>query len=102
MSARIRTGTYTGTGASLDIEVGFIPESVDVVNETDGTTVTLWFDGMAAGTSVDTTTATTATNAAGSITRFPGTAAAKGQGFSTGTDNSVNAKVYRWRAFASA
>lgn len=101
MSARFRSGVYAGTGASLDIEVGFIPEFVILTNVTDGDIVTLWFDGMAAASSID-IGAAAAGNTAGSTDRFAGTAAAKGQGFSTGIDNSESAKVYRWAAFAGA
>lgn len=101
MSARTRTGVYTGTGSgSLDIEVGFIPEKVEIYNITDGTPAVIWFDGMAAGASFD-IAAQAQSNTAGSVSRFTGSAT-KGQGFSTGADNNVSAKEYRWVAHASA
>ena len=106
MSAKIRTGNYVGTGASLDIEVGFIPEAIILVNQTSGALAAIWFDGMPAGTSIDVahvgTTSTIATNAAGSTTRYGGNIALKGHGFMTGADNSVNNARYYWLALAGA
>lgn len=101
MSAKMRFGSYTGTGASLNIEVGFIPDFLIVVNETDGDIMHFWFDGMAAGASTDIGAAVIA-NPTGSISRFVGTPATVGQGFATGADASESAKVYRWAAFQSA
>ena len=36
MTTRIKTGFFYGTGAAVNIEVGFIPDYVQIVNRTDG------------------------------------------------------------------
>lgn len=100
MAAKFKRDSYIGTGASLNISVGFIPEALIIINVSDGTPVVFWDDLMPGGTSVD-MAAAAGSNAAGSISAFPG-ASANGMGFSTGVDNSVNGKVYHYIAFAGA
>ena len=97
MATIVKVGTYTGSGASQNISIGFIPDYVRIVNIT-APAVDEWFNGMTAGTSV-TTTGTAAIRAApGGITAFAGTAAEAGQGFTVGAALSTNASVYRYVA----
>lgn len=98
---QMRVGSYTGTGSSLNISLGFIPDVVILINYTDGTPVVFWTSGMDAGTSVD-IAAAAASNAAGSISPYAGTAGDKSAGFTTGADNSTNDKVYTYIAFAES
>ncbi len=100
MKGQIYMGTYTGTGAAQNVKLGFIPDFVLVMNITDGTVAGFWFNGMAAGTSVDLQTAL-ASNAADGITAYAGSPATDSAGFSVGTDYSTNAKVYRYLAIGA-
>lgn len=91
-------GTFTGTGAALNVVLGFKPDYVRVVNVTDRDITHEWFRGiMADGTSVD-TAAAVATNADNGISALAGTA---GEGFVAGTDISENGKVYGYLAVRS-
>ncbi len=86
------SGTYTGTGAAQTITLGFEPRAVITINETDGDSVHLHFDGMADATGVSIGTAAASVASEG-ITLTS-------RGFSLGTDASVNesAKVFRYLA----
>ena len=101
MSARFKSGTYTGTGSSINVEVGFQPDALVIINYTDGSPIVFWDSQMSAATSVD-VAAAAASNAAGSISTFAGTAGTTAAGFATGADNSTSAKVYLYWAFKAA
>lgn len=90
----MKVGTYTGTGSSINVEVGFVPDFLIIMNYTDGTPVVFWDSSMTAATSLD-MAAAAASNAAGSVSPYD----TNYFGFSTGADNSVSAKVYHYIAF---
>lgn len=48
----IKVGTVTGTGAAINISLGFIPDYVRIVNVTDGDTIHEWFYGMGAADAI--------------------------------------------------
>lgn len=100
MKGQLTTGTYTGTGAAIDIELGFKPDYFRTINITDGNAGITWFSGMAAGTGI-TEGAALATLASNGITAFDGTSGDKSAGVTVGTAGSVSAKVYRYFAAAS-
>lgn len=52
MAAEIKVGTYEGTGAAINIELGFIPDHVRIVNTEDGDAAWEWFKGMTDGHAV--------------------------------------------------
>jgi hypothetical protein len=94
----IRIGTYTGTGAALNISLGFVPDWVRIINVTDGTNESEWFNGMAAASAISTvTTAGPVLDATNQVTSYAGDST-NPPGFSVGTDLSTNAKVYRYIA----
>ena len=95
MAGGIATGTYTGTGSSINVVLGWVPDYLRIINITDGDVTSEWFAGMTDGTSVD-TAAAVASNASGSISKLESDSL--GYGFSTGTDNSENGKVFRYLA----
>lgn len=73
-------GRLTGTGALINVSLGFIPDKVTLLNETSGRTVT-WFVGQGAGKGV----------AAGTLVTTNGISAYAGDantppGFTIGTD----------------
>lgn len=97
-----KTGTVTGTGAALNISVGFIPDNVRIFNGTDGSSIE-WFSSMANGAGFKTVAAgTRSVISTGGITPFAGSATA-GQGFSIGTDAqlNINGQVIRYIAMGN-
>lgn len=89
-------GTFVGTGAPINVAIGFNPDFMLVTNVTDGDTVQTAFRGL---------------NAAGAATEIGGVGAANadnaldltyegptGQGFTAGTDLSELGKVYGYLA----
>lgn len=98
--AQVKTGTYTGTGSAITMQLGFIPNHIEIVNFTDGDIYHMWFDGMTADTTVD-IAAAVVSNAAGGITRYTGTVGANSAGLTLGTDLSESAKVYYYKATMS-
>lgn len=86
----IRVGKVTGTGAAIDINIGFVPDYVRIVNLTDADVTDEWFaDGSAAGTAVSTGAAVAARSSNG-ITILNTTTA---KGFTIGSGISESAKV---------
>jgi hypothetical protein len=95
----VKIGSYTGTGAIKNIEIGWIPDYVRVVNVTDGDDIGEWFKGMTDDTAID-IAAAVAANAAGGISDYVGDAT-HAPGFTVGVDYSENAKVFRYVALRS-
>lgn len=60
MNPNIRTGTVAGTGAALNVVLGFTPDYVRVVNIEDGDTAFEWWSGMTDGHAIQTTNHDTA------------------------------------------
>lgn len=93
---QMKTGQYTGTGAAVNLSLGFKPKFFQVFNETDGTRAGQSIGGLAAGYSYDDNTSGShltdmSTQVANGITLDP-------QGVIVGTLYSTAAKVYRWVA----
>lgn len=83
-------GTVTGTGAALNVELGFSPKYVKVVNVTDPT-VFEWFEGMADASAIKTTDAVAMTAiSTNGITPYAGSTTAS-KGFTIGADADLNA-----------
>lgn len=49
--ANVATGSFTGAGAAVDVDLGFVPRYVKLINVTDRTTYEL-VEGMAATTTL--------------------------------------------------
>lgn len=77
---QVVVGKVTGTGAILNVALGFIPDKLTLLNETTGRTVT-WFANQGAGKGVSAGTLIT-TNG---VSAYAGTGAIP-QGFTLGTD----------------
>ncbi len=107
MAAEVKVGTYTGTAAAINVQLGWTPDYVRVWNVTDGDICWEWFNGLGAGdalqvtnhadTQVSLITANGIDTYAGSST--PGSEARKG--FTVGTALSESAKVFRYVAMRS-
>jgi hypothetical protein len=96
MASNVKVGTYTGTGAAINIPIGWVPDFLIVFNYTDGDIVGLWANGMAAGTSLD-IAAAAASNADNAVTAYAGSTSVAA-GVTVGTDWSENAKVMYYLA----
>jgi len=94
------TGTVEGTGAALTVEIGFMPDYIEVINTEDGDRIDKWFTGMANGTSIAiVATAGPVLNADNGITPYAGSRGDDGAGFTLGTDISENGKTLHYVAF---
>ncbi len=103
MLSNIVYGSQNGTGASIDINLGFIPDEVLVVNYASATIEELrWYKGMADASAIKTVTGTVARTKITSlgITPLGGAAADTIKGFRIGadTDVNVNGEALIWRA----
>lgn len=97
MASQVSIGTVTGTGAAVNISLGWIPDAVVIANVTDGDTIDYWWNGMTAATSITVTTAAATRAASDGISTYAGsTTAAKG--FTIGAGISENAKVLYYTA----
>lgn len=107
MANEIKTGTFAGTGAAVNVELGFVPDYVKVVNVTDGDDCWEFFGGMTDGhaiyTRAVTDNATTGNASMARITangisqRSPTDYASK-QGFTAGTALSESGKTFAYVA----
>jgi len=98
MPTNIKTGTVTGTGAAINISVGFSPDHVIVINDTAGDKLE-WFSNMPAGSAYKRGTAGGGSKiATGGISQFTGSATQQA-GFTVGND-AVNtaAQLIRYMA----
>jgi hypothetical protein len=95
-------GNYTGTGAVINVSIGFVPRRVEIVNWTDADEMFV-FCGNGAGTNktfiLTGGTAVPAVQASNGISAYAGTANGVAAGFSVGTAVSENAKVYNYIAY---
>lgn len=102
MSDQVRTGTVTGTGAAINVAVGFTPSVVHIFNETDPG-MYIWTDTMANAEMVklvDGTVALTFPTTNG-VSTYAGAIAATPEGFTIGADSDMNAAsdVLHWVAW---
>lgn len=99
---QVRTGTYEGTGAVVNVSIGWVPSFVLLANVEDGDNFAFGFPGaMADGTDINViTTAGPVLNAANGISDYAGSDSAA-PGFSVGTDHSESGKTYRYVAMRS-
>lgn len=100
MKGQTKVGTFTGTGAAINVQIGFVPDFLFIFNVTDGDIAHVWFNGMTDGTSID-IAAAVAPNADNGVSAYAGTRGGNGAGFTVGTDISESAKVYRYFAVAN-
>lgn len=100
MNPNIRTGTVEGTGAAINISLGFIPDYVKVINVEDGDIMFEWFAGMTNGHAIQSINVVdSGTSGAAGLSRitsngisaYNGSTTA-GAGFTLGTAISENGK----------
>lgn len=101
---KIVVGTYTGTGAAINISLGFVPDYVRVVNATDGDISWDWFYGLGSGDAFQTANHDTAQQSlitSNGIDAYTGSTSAA-QGFTIGTALSESGKTFRYVAVANS
>ena len=97
----VKVGSYTGTAATIQISLGFVPTYVRIWNETDGNESWEWFDGMPAGSALYSKNHASEQFAkilANGVSEFAGTEAGVAKGFAVGTAISADAKTFRYLA----
>ena len=94
----IATGTYEGTGAAINIQLGWTPDYLRVLNTEDGDAGWTWFSGMDDGTAVA-EGAALAPLATNGVTPYAGDRdTAQSEGFTVGTSMSESGKTFRYVA----
>lgn len=94
----VKIGTFTGNAAAQNISIGFIPDSVEVFNITDGDSAWYWQTGMTAAHALyeDSLGARSRITANG-ISTYAGSSSAS-PGFTIGTALSEDTKLFGYRA----
>ena len=100
MAADTVVGSYVGTGAAIELQLGFIPDHIRIWNETDGDETYEWFSGMTAGHALK-----TANSASTQLTKITANGIstlagdyAKKKGLTIGSAVSENGKTFRYVA----
>lgn len=94
------TGSYVGTGAAVNVELGFIPMYVIILNETDGDDRWEWMEGMTAGHAFQRVGAGTGTRiTSNGVSPYAGTRGGAAPGFTAGSAISESGKTFRYIAF---
>ncbi|WP_422028167.1 hypothetical protein [Roseovarius sp.] len=87
----ISTGTVTGTGSAINVEVGFEPKVVVIINETDPG-LYVWTDTMANAEMLKVTDAVAMTfPTSNGVSAYAGSVATNSTGFTIGADSDMNA-----------
>jgi len=100
MASELTGGTYEGTGAAINISLGWIPDYVMVWNAEDGDAKWEWFNGLGAGDALATANHDTAQQSlitSNGIDTYAGSSSAA-PGFTIGTALSESGKTFRWKA----
>lgn len=107
MANEVADGFYTGTGAAINIELGWVPDYVKIINLTDGTEMFEWFNGATNNPTIQSRAVTdNATTGNASMVRLTSNAVSaysptnlsNKPGFTVGTAISTSAKQYGWIA----
>ena len=85
-----KTGRITATGAAINVELGFVPETVHIRNLTSRDEL-FWDEGMTNGHGFKRVAAGTGTAiTSGGISPYVGVLGTTGRGFTIGTDADIN------------
>lgn len=99
------TGYQDGTGANIDVTLGWLPARVEVLNtEAADFASLLWASSMGNGHAIKRVTSTSSKITTLGITPLGGTAGDTKQGFRIGTDADVNVagETLQWFAYRNA
>lgn len=90
MNPNIQVGTVEGTGTAITVELGFVPDFVNVMN-IDGNAEGKWTSDMPDASMQKRTAGTFSNAASNGITPYAGSRGDAGAGFIIGADADVNA-----------
>lgn len=94
MNPNIRVGTVEGTGAAINVELGFVPDVVEVVNIDATNPVSIkWTSDMADAAGIKLTGGATPAHtkiSSNGISAYAGSRGAKAKGFTIGADTGLN------------
>lgn len=102
MASEVKVGTYEGTGAAVNVELGWVPDAVILVNVEDGDIMWIWFNGMGASDAfqitnhADTQLSVITSNG---VDKYEPTDYTNSLGFTVGTTLSESGKTIRYIAF---
>jgi hypothetical protein len=95
-------GTYTGTGAAINLQLGFVPDYVRIINVTDGNQSWEWTSEMTDGhafQAVNNASTQFSRITSNGVSKYQGTSGGNAAGITVGTALSTNAKVYHYIAY---
>lgn len=101
--ANVKIGTYTGTGAAINVSLGFTPGYILIWNVTDGDSSWEWFNGLGAADalqSVNNASTQFSLITSNGIDLYAGSSTAA-EGFTVGTSLSESTKVFRYLAIGT-
>lgn len=88
---QIATGSFTGTGAAVNVVLGFKPRRVEIFNNTDGDDLFIHFEGMTEDHAIQSAAAISKLTANGISLR--------NNGFTAGSSCSESGKSMLWIAY---
>lgn len=97
----VAVGTYEGTGAAINISLGFVPDYVRIWNAEDGDASWEWFNGMTAAHALATANHDTAQQSritSNGVTAYEPADYTNEEGFTVGTAISESGKTFRYVA----
>lgn len=101
--ANVKIGTYTGTGAAINVSLGFTPGYILVWNATDGDNKWEWFNGLGTGDAlqaVNSASTQFSLITSNGIDLYAGSSTAA-EGFTVGSALSESTKVFRYVAIGT-
>lgn len=101
MASETKIGSYTGTGAALNIQIGFVPDYVRIWNATDGDACWEWFNGMGASDalqSVNNASTQFSLITSNGVDAYNPSNYSNSPGFTVGTALSESGKTFRYVA----
>lgn len=97
----MKSGRLTGTGANINVELGFTPQHVRVINQTQLASLE-WFDHMTAGHAIrEATLGDKTAITAGGISPYAGAAGMASKGFTLGTNLNAAGNVIHYVAWSA-
>lgn len=98
MASETKIGSFVGTAAALSVSLGFVPDHIRIVNETDGDAAWEWFKGMTNGHALQSNaTGDNSKITANGISEYAGNGS-NPPGFTVGTALSESGKTFRYVA----
>lgn len=111
MASETKIGSYTGTGAAINVELGWVPDHIEIINITDGDEKWTWFESMSDANAIheqsiadDGTTSNVSMEkiTSNGVTPYEPTNLSNKKGFTVGTAISEDGKTFAYKATRNA